>query len=195
MSELVRIESIPIAQRLSTRLVVAQTKRIKFMEIINMALFSVNYEAAEQFSSIEDGTYEVVVAQAEQSASQSGTDFLDIRLKIRDDFQQKFRNNLIFDKVWINKQTLQYPEWALQRYSKAVKIPEGVEVNTIEQFLGLIIGKTLKVTVKNEQSEYNGKTYDNLNIKKMEQSELPPYSGAVSSEPTPAKADDLDLPF
>lgn len=165
------------------------------MEIINMALFSVNYEAAEQFSSIEDGTYEVVVAQAEQAASQSGTDFLDIRLKIRDDFQQKFRNNLIFDKVWINKQTLQYPEWALQRYAKAIKIPEGVEVNTIEQFLELITGKTLKVTVKNEQSEYNGKTYDNLNIKKMEQSELPPYSGTVSSEPAQTKDDDLDFPF
>jgi len=57
------------------------------MEIINMALFLVNYEAAEQFSSIEDGTYEVVVVQAEQAASQIGTDFLDIRLKIRDDFQ------------------------------------------------------------------------------------------------------------
>nr|DAU16357.1 MAG TPA: Protein of unknown function (DUF669) [Caudoviricetes sp.] len=195
MSELIGIESIPITQRLSTRLVVAQTKRIKFMEIINMALFSVNYEAAEQFSSIEDGTYEVVVAQAEQSASQSGTDFLDIRLKIRDDFQQKFRNNLIFDKVWINKQTLQYPEWALQRYAKAVKIPEGVEVNTIEQFLEIIKGKTLKVTVKNEQSEYNGKTYDNLNIKKMEQSELPSYSGTVTSEPVKNKDNDLDLPF
>lgn len=160
-----------------------------------MSLFSVNYEAAEQFSSVENGTYEVVVATAEQSASKSGTDFLDIRLKIRDDFQQKFRNNLIFDKVWINKQTLQYPEWALQRYAKAVKIPEGVEINTIKQFLDIIKGKTLKVTVKNEQSESNGVTYDNLNIKKMEQSELPPYSGAVSSEPAPAKADDLDLPF
>ena len=68
-----------------------------------MSLFSVNYEAAEQFSSVENGTYEVVVATAEQSASKTGTDFLDIRLKIRDDFQQKFRNNLIFDKVWINK--------------------------------------------------------------------------------------------
>ena len=33
------LKSIPIAQWLSTRLVVAQTKRIKFMEIINMALF------------------------------------------------------------------------------------------------------------------------------------------------------------
>ena len=160
-----------------------------------MSLFSVNYEAAEQFSSVENGTYEVVVATAEQSASKSGTDFLDIRLKIRDDFQQKFRNNLVFDKVWINKQTLQYPEWALQRYAKAVKIPEGVEINTIEQFLDIIKGKTLKVTVENEQSEYNGKTYDNLNIKKMEQSELPPYSGAVTSEPAPVKADDLDLPF
>lgn len=160
-----------------------------------MSLFSVNYEAAEQFSSVENGTYEVVVTTAEQSASKTGTDFLDIRLKIRDDFQQKFRNNLIFDKVWINKQTLQYPEWALQRYAKAVKIPEGVEINTIEQFLDIIKGKTLKVTVKNKQSEYNGKTYDNLNISKMEQSELPPYSGAVSSEPAPAKADDLDLPF
>lgn len=160
-----------------------------------MSLFSVNYEAAEQFSSVENGTYEVVVATAEQSASKTGTDFLDIRLKIRDDFQQKFRNNLIFDKVWINKQTLQYPEWALQRYAKAVKIPEGVEINTIEQFLDIIKGKTLKITVKNEQSESNGVTYDNLNIKKMEQSDLPPYSGAVSSEPAPAKADDLDLPF
>ena len=160
-----------------------------------MSLFSVNYEAAEQVSSVENGTYEVVVATAEQSASKSGTDFLDIRLKIRDDFQQKFRNNLIFDKVWINKETLQYPEWALQRYAKAVKIPEGVEINTIEQFLDIIKGKTLKITVKNEQSESNGVTYDNLNVKKMEQSELPPYSGTVSSEPAPAKADDLDLPF
>lgn len=165
------------------------------MEIINMALFSVNYEAAEQFSSIEDGTYEVVVFSAEQSASRTGTDFLDIRLKIRDDFQQKFRNNLIFDKVWINKQTLQYPEWALQRYAKAVKIPQGIEINTIEQFLDIIKGKTLKVTVKNEQSESDGKTYDNLNIKKMEQSELPAYSGTVSSEPAQTKDDDLDLPF
>lgn len=164
------------------------------MEMINMALFSVNYEAAEQFSSIEDGTYEVVVFSAEQSASRLGTDFLDIRLKIRDDFQQKFRNNLIFDKVWINKQTLQYPEWALQRYAKAVKIPQGIEINTIEQFLDIIKGKTLKVTVKNEQSESDGKTYDNLNIKKMEQSELPAYSGAIT-EPAKKQDDDLDLPF
>lgn len=157
-----------------------------------MGIFSVNYEAAEQFAAIEDGTYEVYVAQAEQSATQNGTDFLDIRLKIRDDFQQKFRNNLIFDKIYVNKSTLEYPIWVLQMYCKAAKVPENTDIQTIEQFLDLIKGKSMKVTVKNETSEWNGKTYENLRVKKREQSELAPYS--VKSEKTP-EVSDLDFPF
>lgn len=157
-----------------------------------MGIFSVNYEAAEQFAAIEDGTYEVYVAQAEQSATQSGTDFLDIRLKIRDDFQQKFRNNLIFDKIYVNKSTLEYPIWVLQMYCKASKVPENTDIQTIEQFLDLIKGKSMKVTVKNETSEWNGKTYENLRVKKREQSELPPYSAKVEKAP---EVSDLDLPF
>lgn len=157
-----------------------------------MGIFSVNYEAAEQFAAIEDGTYEVYVAQAEQSATQNGTDFLDIRLKIRDDFQQKFRNNLIFDKIYVNKSTLEYPIWVLQMYCKAAKVPENTNIQTIEQFLDLIKGKSMKVTVKNETSEWNGKTYENLRVKKREQSELAPYS--AKAEKTP-EVSDLDLPF
>lgn len=157
-----------------------------------MGIFSVNYEAAEQFAAIEDGTYEVYVAQAEQSATQNGTDFLDIRLKIRDDFQQKFRNNLIFDKIYVNKSTLEYPIWVLQMYCKAAKVPENTDIQTIEQFLDLIKGKSMKVTVKNETSEWNGKTYENLRVKKREQSELAPYS--AKAEKTP-EVSDLDFPF
>lgn len=157
-----------------------------------MGIFSVNYEAAEQFAAIEDGTYEVYVAQAEQSATQNGTDFLDIRLKIRDDFQQKFRNNLIFDRIYVNKSTLEYPIWVLQMYCKAAKVPENTDIQTIEQFLDLIKGKSMKVTVKNETSEWNGKTYENLRVKKREQSELPPYSTKVEKAP---EVSDLDLPF
>lgn len=157
-----------------------------------MGIFSVNYEAAEQFAAIEDGTYEVYVAQAEQSATQNGTDFLDIRLKIRDDFQQKFRNNLIFDKIYVDKSTLEYPIWVLQMYCKAAKVPENTDIQTIEHFLDLIKGKSMKVTVKNETSEWNGKTYENLRVKKREQSELAPYS--AKAEKTP-EVSDLDLPF
>ena len=157
-----------------------------------MGIFSVNYDAAEQFAAIENGTYEVYVAQAEQSATQSGTDFLDIRLRIRDDFQQKFRNNLIFDKVYVNKSTLEYPIWVLQSYCKAAKIPENTDIQSIEQFLDLIKGKSMKVTVENETSEWNGKTYENLRVKKREQTELPPYSAKTEQAP---EVSDLDLPF
>lgn len=157
-----------------------------------MGIFSVNYESAEQFAAIQNGTYEVYVAQAEQSATQSGTNFLDIRLKIRDDYQQKFRNNLIFDKIYVNKSTLQYPIWVLQMYCKATKIPENTDIQTIEQFLDLIKGKSLKVTVANETSEWNGKTYENLRVKKREQTELPLYSAKVEKAP---EVSDLDLPF
>ncbi len=59
-----------------------------------MSLFSVNYEAAEQFASITDGTGEVFCLTGDRTYK-NGTDFLDIRLKKFDDFQQKFRNNLI----------------------------------------------------------------------------------------------------
>ena len=157
-----------------------------------MGIFSVNYDAAEQFAAIENGTYEVYVAQAEQSATQSGTDFLDIRLKIRDDFTQKFRNNMIFDKVYVNKSTLEYPLWVLQAYCKATKVPEKTDIQSIEQFLDLIKGKSMKVTVENETSEWNGKTYENLRVKKREQSELPPYSAKTEKAP---EVSDLDLPF
>ena len=101
---------------------------------------------------------------------------------------------MIFDKIWINKETLQYPTWALQRYAKAVKIPEGVRINSIDQFLDLIRGKSLKVTVKNVTSEYNGQTYENLNVTKMEQSELPAFAGEIKPS-VDQQIDELDLPF
>ena len=78
--------------------------------------------------------------------------------------------------------------------AKAVKIPEGVEINSIDQFLELIRGKSLKVTVKNVTSEYNGQTYENLNVTKMEQSELPAFAGEIKPS-TNQQIEDLDLPF
>ena len=47
-------------------------------------------------------------------------------------------------------------------------------------------------TFQNETSEWNGITYENLRVKKREQSELPPYSAKVEKAP---EVSDLDLPF
>ena len=73
--------------------------------------------------------------------------------------------------------------------AKAAGIPDGTKFSSLEDYLGQLVGKTLKVTVKNEKSEWQGKTYENLNVKRMEVTELPlPASN-------PMDISDSDLPF
>ena len=74
-----------------------------------MTLFEIDYSKAQEFAKVTDGTYEVIVDKAVQNASQGGTDFLDIQFKIREDFNQPFKNNRIFHKIWIKKETGKYP--------------------------------------------------------------------------------------
>lgn len=152
-----------------------------------MSVFEIDYSQAQEFAKVTDGTYEVLIDKAVQNASQGGTDFLDIQLRIRKDFQQEFQNNIIFHKIWINKETKKYPAGMVQNLAKQAGIPDGTKFNSLDDYLNMLVGKPLKVTVKNETSEYNGKTYENLNVKRIEKSEL---SGMQAPE-----VEDIDLPF
>ena len=152
-----------------------------------MALFEIDYSKAQEFAKVTDGTYEVLIDKAVQNASQGGTDFLDIQFKIRDDFNQQFKNNRIFHKIWINKETGKYPVGQVMNLAKQSGIPDGTKFNSIDDYLNMLVGKALKVTVKNETSEYNGKTYENLNVKCIEKSELSGMQAPEINEP--------DLPF
>lgn len=137
-----------------------------------MSLFTVDYSKAKKFASITDGTYEVFVDTAEQSATPNGSDFLDIRLKIRDDFKQEFHNQLIFDRIWYSKAEGKPVEFRLQEYAEAIEFPPSAVIESEKDFLDQIRGKALKVTVKNEDNEYQGKVTNRLNIKSMESSQL-----------------------
>lgn len=152
-----------------------------------MTLFEIDYSKAQEFAKVTNGTYEVIVDKAVQNASQGGTDFLDIQFKIREDFNQPFKNNRIFHKIWISKETGKYPVGQVMNLAKQSGIPDGTKFNSLDDYLNMLVGKALKVTVKNETSEYNGKTYENLNVKRIEKSEL-------SGMQTP-KVNDIDLPF
>ncbi len=153
-------------------------------------MFTIDYSKAQEFATITDGTYEVVVKSAKPDASKGGTDFMNIQLKIRDDFEQKFKNNLIFHKIWVSKETQQYNSVQVNALAKAAQLPDGAEYAGVEEFLNVLVGKHLKVTVKNETSEYNGNTYENLNIKKLEKSSI---MAPTQSAPIDIKED--DLPF
>lgn len=152
-----------------------------------MSVFEIDYSQAQEFAKVTDGTYEVLIDKAVQNASQGGTDYLDIRFKIREDFNQQFKNNCIFHKIWINKETKKYPVGQVMNLAKQSGIPDGTKFNSLDDYLNMLVGKALKVTVKNETSEYNGKTYENLNVKRIEKSELPGMQAPEINEP--------DLPF
>lgn len=153
-------------------------------------MFEIDYSKAQEFANIENGTYETTIKKAAANATPGGADFLDIQFKIREDFDQKFKKNLIFHRIFAKKADGKYPVGSLMNLAKAAGIPDGTKFSSLDDYLDQLVGKAVKVTVKNEKSEYNGKTYDNLNVKKLEKSELP----AIATESAPA-FDESKLPF
>lgn len=150
-------------------------------------MFEIDYKKAQEFGNIADGTYEVTIDYSMEKTTPNGADYLDIPMRIRTDFDQPHKNSVIFHKIWQKKDTGKYPEGSIMNLAKQAGIPDGTKFKSLDDYLGMLQGKALKVTVKNETSESNGKTYENLNVKKMEASML----GGVN---VPQIEDD-DLPF
>lgn len=151
-------------------------------------MFTIDYSQAKEFGAVADGTYEVTIDLAKQDATQGGADFLDIRFHIRKDFQQEFQNNIIFHRIFAKKEDGKYPVASIMNLAKAAGIPDGTKFSSLEDYLNQLEGKALKVTVKNEKSEYKGKTYENLNVKRMEVTDVPIAAAS-------ADVSKIDLPF
>ncbi|EMK0855209.1 DUF669 domain-containing protein [Listeria monocytogenes] len=121
---------------------------------------------------VENGTYEVVLYHANEDATKSGAEFINIDLIIRNDVNQKYQNAHIFHRIWKTKATNEYNSTALNTIAKAIQLPNGKDYNTINELLQDFLIKTCQVTVKNEESEYNGQTYNNLNVKAWGESKI-----------------------
>ena len=150
-------------------------------------MFEIDYEKALEFGNIVDGVYEVTIEHSMEKTTPNGADYLDIPLRIRTDFDQPHKNSVIFHKIWQKKDTGKYPEGSIMNLAKQAGIPNGTKFKSLDDYLGVLEGKAFKVTVKNETSESNGKTYENLNVKKMETSML-------AAQSAPEISDDA-LPF
>lgn len=135
-------------------------------------LFTVNHEEAFETGEVKDGKYEVVINSAKEDATPNGAEYLNLDLIIRNDFEQPFKNAHIFARVWKSKDSGQYHGGMLNTIGKAFRLPDGKSYKTMEELCDDLALKTGKVTVKNEISEYGGKTYENLNVKSWEQTEL-----------------------
>lgn len=122
---------------------------------------------------IQDGTYEAVITKCEENVTPGGAEHVDVRLTIRNDVNQKYKNNIIFHKIWKAKATGKYDMRFFNTIGAAAQLQQEKAYSSIEELFNNFLGKPVKVTVKNETSEYNGKTYENLNVKRWDKTALP----------------------
>ena len=122
---------------------------------------------------IKDGDYEAVIFTVNEDASPSGSEFINFDMIIRNDIEQQYKNSHIFHRVWKAKATGKYNINMIMRIAQAVGLPEGKSYNSFDDLLKEFHGKAVKVRVKNEKQEFNGQIYDNLNVKRWNQTEFP----------------------
>lgn len=147
-------------------------------------MFKVNHDEATTFY-VEDGTYEVVVTQAKEGATKNGSEYMDFRLTIRNDVQQKSQNSNIFYKIWKSKETGQYNMGMVQALCKALRVENGKTYASVDALLDDLLGRYMRVTVKNEENEFQGKIFENLNVKRTEETKAPQLNHTF-------KADELE---
>ncbi|OOR12028.1 hypothetical protein BW897_15320 [Bacillus cereus] len=122
-------------------------------------------EVFESNGRIADGNYEVVINQCNEDATPGGAECINFDLIIRNDVDQSYKNCHIFHRVWKAKDTGKYNMKTFNTIGKACKLQNGKSYKSLEELLNEFLLKTVRVNVKNEQSEYNGKTYENTNVK------------------------------
>lgn len=130
-------------------------------------MFVINHDEANAGGLVAEGQYEVLVVKAYEDAANSGTQFINLHLVIRNDIVgQKHQNQYLFGSIWRSKETGQYNSGMINTLAKALRIENGKRFNSLDELLGDFVGKTARVTVKHE--EYNGNV--NARVKGWEQS-------------------------
>jgi hypothetical protein len=132
-----------------------------------MTFMTTNYSknTGGAYDPLPTGTYEVVIAKAQEAATKNGAESLQLDLVVRNDLDgvtelaetnKKYHNRHVFMDNWKRKATGQYDMQGFQYILDAIGIPEGTQLNTVEDFLNVLTNKPAKVYVKKEKNEYNG---------------------------------------
>lgn len=130
---------------------------------------SFNYEDLEY---ITPGVYEAVIQNTSEEFTQgNGTRYIAVSMVIRNDVQQQYQDKKIEYRIWTTSRpetkTIEgYVEYSLALMSKACRLPEQININSVNELSKLWIGKPVRITVR--QRKYQGNTY--IEISKVEES-------------------------
>lgn len=133
-------------------------------------MFKVDYSNTQEnsFGPLPEGNYECVIQSTQEKATKNGKEALEIKLVVRNDLKNapqlaetngKYANRILWDDHWkrdINGRYIYHME-NLMYVLKAAGIPEGTEINSMDDLHDILRGKPVKVFTKVEHNDYSGK--------------------------------------
>lgn len=157
-------------------------------------------DVLEGFQKVEDGLYEAIIDHAREDATPSGAEYTNFQLTIRNDLDQPHKNQKVWERVFKAKATGKYNMKMFNTIGKAAQLENGKTYNDFDELLEDYAGKPVQIFVKNETSEYNGKTYENTNVKQWKQTSFPDVQHQFKGESSSGNNDvadikNEDLPF
>lgn len=120
--------------------------------------FKVDYSQAEQKHNVQDGEYEVVIRGASfNTIPTTGTEYISVKLTVRSDVAQAEQGEEIEFPLWKSRPENAkasdiegVPAWRIQQVSKAVQLPENLELPTIDDWFVAIRDRGMRVTTKQD---------------------------------------------
>ena len=120
--------------------------------------FKVDYSQAEQKHNVQDGEYEVVIRGASfNTIPTTGTEYISVKLTVRSDVAQPEQGEEIEFPLWKSRPENAkasdiegVPAWRIQQISKAVQLPENLELPTIDDWFVAIRDRAMRVTTKQD---------------------------------------------
>lgn len=140
-----------------------------------MSFLTTDYSenTSNNFAPVPEGTYECIIYKVQEQATKNGAESLQIDLLVRNDLDKvpalsetnaKFHNRHIFMDNWKRRATNQYDLKGFQYILEASGVPEGTQINDVDDFVKAILGTPVEVYIKQETEEYQGKTHERNQI-------------------------------
>lgn len=131
-----------------------------------MSFLTTNYSntTSNNHEPLPAGDYEFIINSVQENATNSGAESVQFDLIVRNDLDAalpetngKQHNRHLWVNEWKRRKTNQYDLNNFMYFMKAAGIPEGTEINSIEDFFQIMDKKPVRIHIKVTTSEYNGR--------------------------------------